>query len=91
MKRSFANSQSAKLPAWLLETEHHVRLPRAMEVEFSQLVKEADSSGREMTADIIWSLYAAEYLNITAPYELVFENAQAHAVPKQSGKCKSTP
>ena len=74
------NSQSGKAgSAWLLETEHHVRLPRAMEVEFSQLVqKEADSSGREMTADIIWSLYAAEYLNITAPYELVsFENAQA--------------
>ena len=74
------NSQSGKAgSAWLLETEHHVRLPRAMEVEFSQLVqKEADSSGREMTADIIWSLYAAEYLNITAPYELVsFENAPA--------------
>ena len=74
------NSQSGKAgSAWLLETEHHVRLPRAMEVEFSQLVqKEADSSGREMTADIIWSLYAAEYLNITAPYELVsFENALA--------------
>ena len=74
------NSQSGKAgSAWLLETEHHVRLPRAMEVEFSQLVqKEADSSGREMTADIIWSLYTAEYLNITAPYELVsFENAPA--------------
>ena len=74
------NSQSGKAgSAWLLETEHHVRLPRAMEVEFSQLVqKEADSSGREMTADIIWFLYAAEYLNITAPYELVsFENAPA--------------
>ncbi len=74
------NSQSGKAgSAWLLETEHHVRLPRAMEVEFSQLVqKEADSSGREMTADIIWSLYVAEYLNITAPYELVsFENAPA--------------
>ena len=74
------NSQSGKAgSAWLLETEHHVRLPRAMEVEFSQLVqKEADSSGREMTADIIWSLYAAEYLHITAPYELVsFENAPA--------------
>ena len=74
------NSQSGKAgSAWLLETEHHVRLPRAMEVQFSQLVQtEADSSGREMTADIIWSLYAAEYLNITAPYELVsFENAPA--------------
>ena len=74
------NSQSGKAgSAWLLETEHHVRLPRPMEVEFSQLVqKEADSSGREMTADIIWSLYEAEYLNITSPFQLVsFETAPA--------------
>ena len=74
------NSQSGKAgSAWLLETEHHIRLPRPMEVEFSQLVqKEADSSGREMTADIIWSLYEAEYLNITAPFQLVsFESAPA--------------
>ena len=74
------NSQSGKAgSAWLLETEHHVRLPRPMEVEFSQLVqKEADSSGREMTADIIWSLYEAEYLNITSPFQLVsFESAPA--------------
>ena len=74
------NSQSGKAgSAWLLETEHHIRLPRAMEVEFSQLVqKEADSSGREMTADIIWSLYQQEYLNITAPYQLeAFESAPA--------------
>lgn len=74
------NSQSGKAgSAWLLETEHHVRLPRPMEVEFSQLVqKEADSSGREMTADIIWALYEAEYLNITSPFKLVsFESAPA--------------
>ena len=74
------NSQSGKAgSAWLLETEHHIRLPRPMEVEFSQLVqKEADSSGREMTADIIWSLYEAEYLNITSPFQLVsFESAPA--------------
>ena len=74
------NSQSGKAgSAWLLETEHHVRLPRPMEVEFSQLVqKEADSSGREMTADIIWALYEAEYLNITSPFQLIsFESAPA--------------
>ncbi len=74
------NSQSGKAgSAWLLETEHHVRLPRPMEVEFSQLVqKEADSSGREMTAAIIWALYEAEYLNITSPFQLVsFESAPA--------------
>ena len=74
------NSQSGKAgSAWLLETEHHVRLPRPMEVEFSQLVqKEADSSGREMTADVIWVLYEAEYLNISSPFQLVsFESAPA--------------
>ena len=74
------NSQSGKAgSAWLLETEHHVRLPRPMEVEFSQLVqKEADSSGREMTADIIWALYETEYLNITSPFQLVsFESSPA--------------
>ena len=74
------NSQSGKAgSAWLLETEHHVRLPRPMEVEFSQLVqKEADASGREMTADMIWSLYEDEYLNITTPYELIsFETEPA--------------
>ena len=34
------NSQSGKAgSAWLLETEHHVRLPRGMEIEFSQIVQ----------------------------------------------------
>ena len=35
------NSQSGKAgSAWLLETEHHVRLPRGMEVEFSTKVQQ---------------------------------------------------
>ena len=34
------NSQSGKAgSAWLLETEHNVRLPRGMEIEFSQIVQ----------------------------------------------------
>jgi len=67
------NSQSGKAgSAWLLETEHHVRLPRPMEVEFSQLVqKEADTSGVEITSAKIWDIYDATYLNLEAPFELV--------------------
>ena len=67
------NSQSGKAgSAWLLETEHHVRLPRPMEVEFSQMVqKEADTSGIEITSAKIWDLYDAAYLNLDAPFELV--------------------
>ena len=66
------NSQSGKAgAAWLLETEHHVRLPRPFEVEFSQLVqKEADSSGLEITSAKIWDLYNSHYVNLDAPFEL---------------------
>ncbi len=40
--------------------------------------QEADTSGREMTADIIWSIYDKEYLNIRTPFSLVsFEMAPA--------------
>ena len=72
------NSQSGKAgSAWLLETEHHIRLPRGMEIEFSQTVqKQADASGREITADMIWDIYSAEYLNIDEPFCLVSVESQ---------------
>ena len=67
------NSQSGKAgSAWLLETEHHVRIPRAMEIEFSKLVQaEADKSGAEITASKIWTIYNQFYVNISNPFELV--------------------
>ena len=72
------NSQSGKAgSAWLLETEHHVRLPRGMEIEFSQTVqKQADASGREITADMIWDIYTSEYLNVHEPFCLVSVETQ---------------
>jgi 2-isopropylmalate synthase len=67
------NSQSGKAgSAWLLETEHHVRLPRGMEVEFSQIVQQnADSSGREMTSDTIWRIFDETYLQAQSPFKLI--------------------
>ena len=72
------NSQSGKAgSAWLLETEHHVRLPRGMEIEFSQLVqKQADASGQEITADMIWAIYQSEYLDRDAPFNLISVKTQ---------------
>ena len=72
------NSQSGKAgSAWLLETEHHIRLPRGMDIEFSQTVqKQADASGREITADMIWDIYSSEYLNIDEPFCLVSVESQ---------------
>ena len=79
------NSQSGKAgSAWLLETEHHIRIPRAMEVEFSQLVQtEADTSGAEITALKIWEIYEQFYVNLNAPFELV--SFQSHPVSRSTG------
>jgi 2-isopropylmalate synthase len=79
------NSQSGKAgSAWLLETEHHIRIPRAMEVEFSQLVQtEADTSGAEITARKIWEIYEQFYVNLNAPFELV--SFQSHPVSRSAG------
>lgn len=79
------NSQSGKAgSAWLLETEHHVRLPRPMEIEFSHLVqKQADESGLEITAEKIWDLYEAHYLNANRPFELV--SFESHPASRQGG------
>ena len=72
------NSQSGKAgSAWLLETEHSVRLPRGMEVEFSKMVqRKADQTGLEMTANKIWEVYEEAYLNLGSPFELVSFGSQ---------------
>ena len=67
------NSQSGKAgAAYLLEVEHHVRLPRAMEVEFSGYIqKAADSEGIEITSDKIWEIYQKSYLQAAGRFKLV--------------------
>ena len=67
------NSQSGKAgAAYLLEVEHHVRLPRGMEVEFSGFVQgEADKAGIEITSAKIWDIFEASYLSQSGPYELI--------------------
>ena len=67
------NSQSGKAgAAYLLEVEHHVRLPRGMEVEFSGYIqKAADGEGVEITSDKIWDIFAKNYLSEAGPYQLV--------------------
>ena len=80
------NSQSGKAgSAWLLETEHSVRLPRGMEVEFSQIIqKKADQTGLEMTSDVIWDVYEEAYLNLNSPFELVSFDSQKAGNDKET-------
>ena len=74
------NSQSGKAgAAYLLEADHHVRLPRKAEIEFSGIVQnEADKTGKEITSQRIWELAEEHYINPQGPFELVsFESGRA--------------
>ena len=72
------NSQSGKAgAAYLLEVEHHVRLPRAMEVEFSGYVqKTADDEGIEITSNKIWDIFSTHYLNHDGRFALISFESQ---------------
>ncbi|WP_371369403.1 2-isopropylmalate synthase [Pseudomonas sp. QL9] len=66
------NSQSGKGGiTFLLEQEYGISLPRRMQIEFSQVVQnETDRLGLEMTAEQIYALLEAEYLQVVAPFAL---------------------
>jgi len=63
------NSQSGKGGiAYLMETVHGLQLPRRLHVELSGVVQRcADASGGEITADELWRIFSAEYLEARAP------------------------
>jgi 2-isopropylmalate synthase len=60
------NSQSGKGGvAYLLKTDHHLDLPRKLQIEFSQVVqKKTDSEGGEVSSEEIWSIFQDEYLPV---------------------------
>jgi 2-isopropylmalate synthase len=67
------NSQSGKGGvAYLMETEHHLELPRGLQVDFAQKVQAiTDARGDEMTPDELLAAFHEHYLAHTRPYELV--------------------
>ncbi|MDB3892088.1 2-isopropylmalate synthase [Alphaproteobacteria bacterium] len=67
------NSQSGKAgAAYLLEADHHIRLPRGAEVEFSSIVqREADTTGKEITSQRIWELANEHYIKASGRFELL--------------------
>ena len=58
------NSQSGKGGvAYLMKTEHHLDLPRRLQIEFSKIVQEkTDTQGGEVSADQLWAIFEDEYL-----------------------------
>ncbi|CAH1665917.1 2-isopropylmalate synthase [Chelatococcus asaccharovorans] len=57
------NSQSGKGGvAWVLEQDKGLKLPRAMQVDFSRVIQgHADATSRELTAADIWSIFQDTY------------------------------
>jgi 2-isopropylmalate synthase len=58
------NSQSGKGGvAYVMKAEHHLDLPRRLQIEFSRIVQDhTDSEGGEVPAAEIWRIFEAEYL-----------------------------
>lgn len=77
------NSQSGKGGvSYLLETEYDLRLPRRLQVEFSQAVqKVTDDSGKEVRAADIWAIFEREYLARAEPVEYI-----SHTLFDEGGK-----
>ena len=76
------NSQSGKAgSAYLLEADHHVRLPRGAEIEFAGIVQdEADKTGKEITSQRIWELAEEHFIRQTGRFELLsFDVSKATA------------
>ncbi|STD02338.1 2-isopropylmalate synthase [Corynebacterium renale] len=67
------NSQSGKGGvAYVMKTDHGINLPRALQVEFSQVVQSVtEAEGGEVTSKSMWDIFASEYLDRTTPLELV--------------------
>lgn len=74
------NSQSGKGGiAYILETDHHIKLPKEWQAQFSQVIQRlTDATSREISSQEIWDAFDKEY--VTQPngqFELVsFEAAR---------------
>jgi 2-isopropylmalate synthase len=58
------NSQSGKGGvAYMMKNEHHLDLPRRLQIEFSRVVQGiTDEHGGEVTAEQLWNVFEDEYL-----------------------------
>ncbi len=74
------NSQSGKGGiAYLLESSYGLVMPRRMQVEFSGVVQRyTDSSGSEVTAQQLWSMFNAEYTEAAEPLRYLSHHLNEH-------------
>jgi 2-isopropylmalate synthase len=73
------NSQSGKGGvAYLMKQEHHLDLPRRLQIEFSKVIQEVtDTQGGEIGPKEMWDTFATEYLEGRVPLHLVKHRASS--------------
>lgn len=59
------NSQSGKGGiAYVLETDHHIKLPKEWQAQFSQVIQRlTDATSREISSQEIWDAFETEYVS----------------------------
>ncbi|MDW6094457.1 2-isopropylmalate synthase [Vibrio rhizosphaerae] len=79
------NSQSGKSgAAWLLQQNHGLHLPKMLQVDLSQRVKQhTDSTGREMNIAELWQLFRTAYGLVHQP---VMSLQRYHTHPAADGQ-----
>jgi 2-isopropylmalate synthase len=67
------NSQSGKGGvAFVMKEDHGFDLPRGLQIEFASVIQAiAERTEEEVSADVIWKVFEAEYLGRRTPFELV--------------------
>ncbi|HEY5821461.1 MAG TPA: 2-isopropylmalate synthase [Propionibacteriaceae bacterium] len=67
------NSQSGKGGvAYIMKSEHHLDLPRRLQIEFSRVVQtHTDAGGGEVGAARLWEIFDTEYVRPDEPLALV--------------------
>ncbi|MFJ5533337.1 2-isopropylmalate synthase [Streptomyces sp. NPDC093261] len=86
------NSQSGKGGvAHVLRTEHRLRLPRRLQIEFSRVIQShTDAAGGEVTPAEIWAAFTAEYLPGPAPGASGLELLTHHLLTEPDGRVALT-
>jgi 2-isopropylmalate synthase len=80
------NSQSGKGGvAYIMKADHHLDLPRRLQIEFSQVIqRHTDSEGGEVGAAHMWEIFSAEYLE-PQPFELLSYSSASQDGPANDG------
>jgi 2-isopropylmalate synthase len=66
------NSQSGKGGmAYIMKTDHHLDLPRRLQIEFARVVQHAtDESSHEISSEELWTIFHDEYIQPGGPLQV---------------------